>query len=445
MSEEVRSEILQQIAEQHIEFVNLQFIDILGTVKTVTIPVEQVEDALNHGIWFDGSSIEGFARVAESDMYLVPDLATYSPIPWDQGKGEATARIICHVYTPHGKPFAGDPRYVLSRMLDQAAELGYTYQVGPELEFFLFKHDKHGRIAPIPHDDAGYFDVSTDQAINVRRQMVKSLQAFGVEVEASHHEVAAGQHEIDLAYSDALRAADNTVTCRITLKAIAQLQGLYASFMPKPLAGVNGSGMHVHQNLSDILTGKNVFYDPQDAYGLSKLARQFIAGLLAHARGMIAVLAPLVNSYKRLVPGFEAPVYLSWGHTNRSALVRVPRVSLSRPFTTRVELRCPDPTCNPYLAFAVMLAAGLDGIKRQLPLGEAAEEDLFHVDPRALGLEALPGSLGEALDALKEDEVIQAALGPHVYERFLDAKSQEWNSYRCYVSDWEVERYLSIF
>jgi glutamine synthetase len=264
-------------------------------------------------------------------------------------------------------------------------------------------------------------------------------------VDASHHEVAAGQHEIDLSYSDALRAADNTVTCRLTIKAIAQKHQLFASFMPKPIANVNGNGMHVHQNLNDLATGKNLFYDSQDPYGLSKVARHFIAGLLTHAPAMIAVLAPLVNSYKRLVPGYEAPVYLSWGHTNRSALVRVPRASINRPYATRVELRCPDPSCNPYLAFAVMLAAGLDGIKRQLPLGEAAEEDLFHVDPRALGLEALPGSLGEALVALQKDEVIQAALGAHVYERFLDAKLQEWNNYRCYVSQWEINHYLAIF
>jgi glutamine synthetase len=445
MSEEARSELLRHVAEHHIDFINLQFIDILGIVKTVSIPVEELEEALEYGVWFDGSSIEGFARIAESDMYLIPDITTYKPIPWDQQEGSATARIICHVYTPHGRPFAGDPRHVLSKMLDQAAEMGYTYAVGPELEFFLFKHNAQGRIVPVPHDHASYFDVSTDQATNVRRQMVKALQAFGIEVDASHHEVAAGQHEIDLAYSDALRAADNTVTCRVTLKAIAQQHDLYATFMPKPLANVNGNGMHIHQNLNDIATGKNVFYDPHDPYGLSKVARQFIAGLLAHGRAMSAVLAPLVNSYKRLVPGYEAPVYLSWGHTNRSALVRVPRASIERPQTTRVELRCPDPTCNPYLAFAIILAAGLDGIKRQLPLGEAAEEDLFHVDPRALGLEALPTSLGEALDELKQDEVIQSALGAHVFERFLDAKMQEWNSYRCYVSQWEIDRYLSIF
>ncbi len=438
-------DLLAQVAEQQIQFVNLQFVDILGMIKTVTIPVDELERALRDGVWFDGSSIEGFARVAESDMYLVPDPATFRRIPWDTDAASVTARIICHVYTPHGKPFAGDPRYVLARVLEQAADMGYRYIVGPELEFFLFTGESLRLPRPVPHDEAGYFDVSTDHAVAMRRAMVRMLHEFGVKVDASHHEVAAGQHEIDLSYSDAMRAADNTMTCRMTIKAVAQQHGLYASFMPKPIANVNGNGMHVHQNLTDIATGANVFYDPDDAYGLSRTARQFIAGLLAHAPGMTAIVAPLVNSYKRLVPGYEAPVYLSWGHTNRSALIRVPRTTAGRGQSTRVELRCPDPSCNPYLAFAVMLAAGLDGIKRDLPLGEAAEEDLFHVDPRALGLEALPSSLGEALQALQEDDVIQAALGPHIYERFLDAKLQEWHSYSSYVSQWELERYLPIF
>lgn len=445
MNDTHTAELLAQVAKHQIHFINLQFVDILGMIKTVMIPVEEFERALQHGVWFDGSSIEGFARVAESDMYLVPDPTTFQPIPWDTDPESRTARIICHVYTPHGKPFAGDPRYVLTRMLQQAADLGYHYTVGPELEFFLFKGESLRLPRPIPHDDASYFDVSTDQAVDVRRSMVQALKAFGVSVDASHHEVAAGQHEIDLSYSDAMRAADNTMTCRMTIKAVAQQYGLYASFMPKPVAGVNGNGMHIHQNLTDLATGANVFHDPDDAYGLSKTARQFIAGLLAHAKGMTAILAPLVNSYKRLVPGYEAPVYLSWGHTNRSALIRVPRTSTGRGHATRVEMRCPDPSCNPYLALAVMLAAGLDGIKRELPLGEAAEEDLFHVDPRALGLEALPTSLGEALQALQEDDVVQAALGPHVYERFLDAKLQEWQDYSSFISQWEIERYLSIF
>ncbi|NJP07814.1 MAG: glutamine synthetase [Chloroflexaceae bacterium] len=445
MNEEIRKTVLRQVEEQQIEFINLQFTDILGMVKNVTIPVEELIDALDHGVWFDGSAIEGFARIAESDMYLVPDLATFQPIPWGNETSYRTARLICHVYTPDNRPFAGDPRYVLSKMLDQAAEMGYTYQVGPELEFFLFKQEPISGGKPEPHDGAGYFDVSTDHAIHVRHQMVKALQLSGVPVEASHHEVASGQHEIDLHYSDALRAADNVMNCRVTVKAIAQLNDLYASFMPKPIVGINGNGMHVHQNLTDLVTGRNIFYDSNDAYDLSKIARHFIAGLLTHARGMTAILAPLVNSYKRLVPGYEAPIYLSWGRTNRSALIRVPRTSEGLKQTTRVELRCPDPSCNPYLAFAVMLGAGLDGVKRQLPLAEAVEEDLFHVDPRALGLDTLPVSLGDALKALEEDEVVQEALGPHVYERFMDGKQQEWTSYRSYVSQWEVDQYLAIF
>ena len=433
------------VADQRIEFINLQFTDIVGMVKNVTIPTRQLDDCLDHGVWFDGSSIEGFARIAESDMFLVPDLDSFAPIPWDQAAGFPTARMICDVYTPDGKPFAGDPRYILKQAVDAAARRGMIYNVGPELEFFLFKTDTNGRPLPDPHDVAGYFDVSTDMATHIRRQMVRALAEFGIEVEAAHHEVAIGQHEIDFQYGPALRTADHTVTFRTTLKAIAQQQGLHATFMPKPIAGINGSGMHVHQSLSDSTTGRNLFYDANEPYGLSATARHFIAGLLAHAKGMIAILAPLVNSYKRLVPGYEAPVYLSWGRTNRSALVRVPRISPQRPHATRIELRCPDPSCNPYLAFAVMLKAGLDGIERKLPLPEAAEEDLYHVDPRARALETLPGSLGEALAELERDQVIGEALGPHVLERFVEAKTQEWDSYRLAVSQWELDRYLAVY
>ncbi|MBO9319046.1 MAG: type I glutamate--ammonia ligase [Chloroflexus sp.] len=444
MSDDPREMLLRRVEADNVAFVNLQFTDVLGIGKTVTIPVEELPDALDHGVWFDGSSIEGFARMVESDMYLVPDISTYAIIPWDQEHGLITARLICSVYTPDGKPFAGDPRNVLRRMLDQAAAIGYRFMVAPELEFFLFKTDQNGQILE-PHDKAGYFDVSTDLATHIRRQMARTLQAMGITVEAVHHEVAPGQHEIDLRYADALSSADHLITARVALKAVAQRNGLHATFMPKPLAGVNGSGMHVHQSLVDRETGKNLFADPEDPYGLSPLARHFIAGLLAHARGMCVLLAPLVNSYKRLIPGFEAPVHISWGRTNRSALVRVPRITAGRHQATRVELRCPDPACNPYLAYTAMLAAGLDGIRRKLPLRDAAEEDLFHVDPRARGLAMLPTSLGSALDALREDEVILEAIGPSVAERFLDAKQQEWESYRAYVSQWEIDRYLAIF
>jgi glutamine synthetase len=438
-------EVLDLAKEQQVEFINLQFTDIVGMVKNVTIPVDQLRDCIDHGVWFDGSSIEGFARIAESDMFLIPDLTTYALIPWDTGAGVTTARMICDVYTPDGRPFPGDPRHVLKRVLAEAEELGYEYNTGPELEFFLFRPGPDGRPAPIPHDDAGYFDVPTDMAVHVRRQMVKALHAFGIRVEASHHEVAPGQHEIDIQYGNALQTADNAVTFRVALKAIAQRNGLYATFMPKPISGINGSGMHVHQSLFSIEDRRNLFYKPSDAYGLSEIARHFIAGLLAHAKGMAAVLAPLVNSYKRLVPGYEAPVYVSWGRTNRSALVRVPRITRGRTQATRIELRCPDPACNPYLAFAVMLKAGLDGIKRSLPLIDPAEEDLYHVDPRQRNLETIPGSLGDALAALSTNDLIQSALGPHVYERFLEAKTLEWQEYQGYVTQWEVDRYLPIY
>lgn len=441
-----KEDIMAKIAEHGVQFINLQFTDIVGIIKNVTIPVAQIESALDHGVWFDGSSIEGFARIAESDMYLVLDLDTYALIPWESTGEYATVRFICDVYTPDGQPFAGDPRSALKRVLAEASEMGYIYNTGPELEFFLFKPGPNGELRPNPHDAAGYFDVSTDYATHIRRQMVSALQGFGIQVQASHHEGAIGQHEIDFEYGDALTTADNAVTFRTVLKAIAQLNGLYATFMPKPIAGINGSGMHVHQSFADSVTGKNLFHDAEGDRGLSKIALNFIAGLLEHAPGMTAILAPLVNSYKRLVPGYEAPVYISWGRTNRSALVRVPRISAGRSTqATRVELRCPDPAANPYLAFAVMLAAGLDGIKRGLMPPTAAEEDLYHVDPVARGLRTLPGSLGEALDALKQDTVIQAALGEHIFDRYVEAKQQEWHEYRLYVSQWELDRYLPIY
>jgi glutamine synthetase len=440
-----KEQVLDLIAEQNVQFLNLQFTDIVGIIKNITIPVSQINDALDHGVWFDGSSIEGFARIAESDMYLQLDLDTYAPIPWESDGDAVTARFICDVYTPNGDPFPGDPRRALKNVLAEADALGYTFNTGPELEFFLFKPGADGSVQPIPHDAAGYFDVSTDYASQIRRQMVKALQGFGIVVEASHHEVAVGQHEIDFQYGDALRTADNAVTFRTTLKAIAQRNGLYATFMPKPIAGINGSGMHVHQSLADKQTGKNMFYGADDERGLSRLAHQYIAGLLTHAPGMSAVLAPLVNSYKRLVPGYEAPVYLSWGQTNRSALVRVPRITRGRTQATRVELRCPDPSANPYLVFAVMLKAGLDGIKRELMPPAAAEEDLYHIDPRSRSLTTLPGSLGEALEELQRDELVQDALGPHIFERFIEAKQQEWNEYRLHVSQWELDRYLPIY
>lgn len=432
------------IRRNDIRFIRLQFSDIIGIAKHVTIPVGHWDIAIEHGLWFDGSSVEGFARVAESDMYLVPDLDTFAVIPWEMDL--STARVICDVYTPEGVPFEGDPRWVLKRQVLRAAELGLDYQVGPELEFFLFKRKPDGGLLPLePHDMAGYFDVSTDLAHNVRRQMVDALQAMGINVEASHHEVAIGQSEIDTRYDKALRTADNTITFRTTLKGVAQKNGLHCTFMPKPIAGISGSGMHVHQSLWNTTTGDTAMVDLENDYGLSQLALSFIAGQLLHAKAITPIVAPLVNSYKRLVPGYEAPVYISWGRTNRSALIRIPRISQGRHRSTRAELRCPDPSANPYLTFAVMLAAGLDGIEKRLTPPTPAEEDLYHVDGMRAGLDTLPGDLGSALEELKKDDVIQAALGQHVYERYVEAKSQEWNDYRLYVSQWELDRYLTLY
>ncbi len=442
-----KEQVRRRVAEEGIEFINLQFTDIVGIVKSVTIPISQLDTALDSGMWFDGSSVEGFARIAESDMYLVPDPETFAVMPWGQDSG-ATARLICDVFTPDGQPFPGDPRFVLRRAMDEAAALGLLYCTGPEPEFFLFKPDGDGSLVPRPHDQGGYFDFSTDRGVEVRKEMAQALAAFGIQVEASHHEVATGQHEIDFQYTDALRAADNVGTFKFTLKQIARQHGLHATFMPKPMAGISGSGMHVHQSLMRLDTGENVFAQPGGEYGLSDVARHFVAGQLAHARAMCAVLAPLVNSYKRLVPGYEAPVYVSWGRINRSALVRVPQVPPNRPQSTRVELRCPDPSCNPYLAFAVMLQAGLDGIKRQLEAPPMTNENLYHLDSQsreARGLSTLPGSLGEALEEFCADPLLRVALGDHIFERFLEAKSMEWRQYGMQVSAWELERYLRVY
>lgn len=437
-------DILAEVERRQIKFIDLQFTDILGTVKSVTIPVNQLADTLDHGIWFDGSSIEGFARIAESDMYLTPDISTFAVVPWLNGK-DATARFICDVFTPNDQPFIGDPRYVLKRIMAEAEQLGFLYNTGPELEFFLLLPHANGSvIPPVPQDKDGYFDIPTDLIGGLRREMTTTLEAFGIMVEAMHAEVSQGQHEIDFRYADALKTADNAVTFRFALKIIAQQNGLYATFLPKPLRGLSGNGMHVHQSLFYKATGVNAFGDPGDSYGLSKIAQHFIAGQLAHARGMCAVLAPLVNSYKRLIPGYEAPVYISWGRINRSALVRVPRAHGQE--STRLELRCPDPSCNPYLAFAVMLAAGLDGIRRELPLDPASEENLYLLETQhAAKLFTLPGTLEQALDELEADSVIRNALGPHVCERFLQAKRAEWDDYRLEVTAWELNKYLNNY
>lgn len=437
-------DLLARVKQEQIQFIDLQFTDVVGVVKNITIPAHELAAALDYGIWFDGSAIEGFARVAESDMHLRPAVSTFAVLPWLHGQ-EATARLICDVYTPDGQPFAGDPRAVLKRAVEQATDMGLSYRTGPEIEFFLLKpHSDGGLIPPVPHDKASYFDAPSDMAAGLRRQMATALETFGIQVEAMHHEAATGQHEIDFRHSDALTTADNAVSFRVALKVIAHLNGLYCTFLPKPIRGISGSGMHVHQSMVYMASGQNAFADPGDPHGLSKIAKHFIAGQLAHARGMCAVLAPLVNSYKRLVAGYEAPVYVSWARINRSALVRVPRASTIE--STRLELRCPDPSCNPYLAFAVMLAAGLDGIRRELPVPEATEENLYLLDvQRQAALDLLPTSLNQALNALEQDEVICDALGAHIRDRFVAAKRLEWQDYHLEITPWELSKYLPIY
>jgi glutamine synthetase len=452
-----RERVLATIEAEHVRFINLEFTDVVGMAKCVTIPVEQFPDSITQGKWFDGSSIEAFARVAESDMYLFPDLTTFSILP---GKvrpvasqtqavsdDDVVARVICDVYTPEGERFDGDPRATLGRALAVGRDMGFAFMVAPELEFFLVRSEDK-MPTPLPHDRGSYFDLSTDLASAVRRQMVQALQQMNIPIDASHHEVAAGQHEIDFAVGDAGTIADALMTAKYVLKAIAVEHDLYATFMPKPLYGISGSGMHTHQQLFHLATGQNAFVDEQDDYGLSAIGRYFIAGQLAHARGMCAILAPLVNSYKRLVPGYEAPVYINWGRVNREALIRVPRPGANRQLSARIELRCCDPSCNPYLALAVMLRAGLDGIQRKLPLPPAMDENLFIRDEnerlhRLARL--LPATLGEALEGLHEDTLIRETLGDSIYEGFLEAKGIEWMEYRRQVHAWELERYLPVF
>jgi glutamine synthetase len=439
-------EILKKAEEDNVKFVQLQFTDLHGMIKAVTIPFEKLSESLEKGTWFDGSSIEGFTRICESDMYLKPDPRTYAVLPWENS-GRATARFICDIYTPDGELFAGSPRTILRKVMQEAEELGYTYYVGPELEFFLFKSDGNGEnstFVPATHDFAGYFDYSPrDLANDVRKEIIYVLESMGLEVEMSHHEVAPGQHEIDFKYGDAITQADRCITFKHAVKSIAHKHGLYATFMPKPVFGENGSGMHVHQSL--FKEGKNAFFDSSDNYNLSKVAKGFVAGQMVHAKGFCAVTAPTVNSYKRLVPGYEAPVYICWAKTNRSALIRIPRYSPGRESSTRAELRCPDPSCNPYLAFAVMLKSGLEGIKKNIEPPKPIEEDVYEFDTNKLSvnhIEVLPGSLGEAIDFLKKDEVIQSALGEHTYNIYVKAKQQEWDEYRTQVTKWELDKYF---
>jgi len=438
-------ELIAKVNEDSVKFISLQFTDVTGAVKSVDIPVARLEPALEDGVWFDGSSVEGFARIQESDMLLILDPQTYAVLPWTAPELRR-ARIFCDIYRPDGSPFLGDPRGVLKRVLARIEQRGWTYNVGPEPEFFLFKRNGPQTIHPVPHDVGGYFDFSAnDEAVRVRTELMDALAGMGLEVEMGHHEVALGQHEIDFRFANALQTADNVLTLKYTVKAIAAQHGLVASFMPKPIFGINGSGMHCHQSLFDA-AGDNLFFDARDQYNLSPLAYGFIAGQLRHARALAAVVAPTVNSYKRLVPGYEAPVYVGWAQINRSALVRIPRYTKGRDKSMRAELRFPDPSSNPYLAFAVMLAAALDGIDNRLPCPEPLNNvNVYHLtaeERAAMNVAELPGSLAEALRELDDDQVLKDMLGPVALEAFQRAKWAEIEESRMKVTDWEVERYL---
>ncbi len=440
-----KDSVLKDIQDNKIELLDLQFTDILGVVKSVTIQGPHLEEVFERGLWFDGSSIYGFARIQESDMLLMPDPVTFRILPWVQ-QPPLRARIICDILTAEGEPFPGDPRGVLKRAVGRAEEMGFaSYNIGPELEFFLFrKNGEDASVESVPHDVGGYFDFSpNDEAERVRSAITTTLQQLNIKVEMNHHEVAIGQHEIDFKYSDALHSADNAVTFKYAVKAIAVQHGLFATFMPKPIFGQNGSGMHCHQSL--FTRSANAFYDARDEYRLSQTAYQFMAGLLEHSRGLSAVVAPTVNSYKRLTPGYEAPVYICWAQRNRSALIRVPRYSPGREQSTRLELRFPDPAANPYLAFAAMLEAGLDGVKRKLTPPPAVSEDVFEwskEERAARGVGVLPSTLEEAMDELAKDAVVRGALGDHIYTAYDRAKRSEWEEYRLHVSNWELKRYL---
>ena len=436
-----KEDIIRMVKEEDIEFVRLQFTDIFGQLKNVAITASQIEKAVNNQIMFDGSSIEGFVRIDESDQYLYPDLDSFVVFPWRPQHGKV-ARLICDVYNPDGTPFVGDPRGVLKRVLDKARKMGYdTFNVGPEAEFFLFQTDDEGKPTTKTNDEAGYFDLGPlDHGEGTRREICLALEQMGYEIEASHHEVAEGQHEIDFKYAPALECADKIMTFKLAVKTLAQKNGLHATFMPKPIFGINGSGMHT--NMSLFRNGKNAFYDPNGEKGLSREAYSFIAGLLAHVKGFAAITNPLVNSYKRLVPGYEAPCYLAWSASNRSALIRIPA---SRGESTRVELRSPDPCCNPYLELAVCLAAGLDGIEKGLVPPAEITENIFAMDQAARdarGIDSLPGSLEEAVKAMQEDSLILDALGAHVAENYIEGKRKEWDEYRTRVSSWEREKYI---
>jgi len=439
-----RDRIIEMVKEQNVRYIRLQFTDLLGTIKNVEIPVSQLEKALDNKMMFDGSSIEGFVRIEESDMYLYPDLDTFVIFPWTAEKGKV-ARFICDIYHPDGTPFEGDPRNNLKRILKEMEALGFTgFNVGPEPEFFLFKLDEKGDPTLELNDNGGYFDLApTDLGENCRRDIVLELEEMGFEIEASHHEVAPGQHEIDFKYQNALRACDDIQTFKLVVKTIARQHGLHATFMAKPLFGVNGSGMHC--NLSLFKGSENAFYDPNGALEMSDTARSFLAGILKHVQSFTAITNPTVNSYKRLVPGYEAPCYVAWSARNRSPLIRIPA---SRGLGTRVEVRSVDPSANPYLAMAVLLAAGLDGVKNNLEAPAPVDQNIYAMNKeqrKELGIEDLPATLAQALEHLQSNEVIKAALGSHILQHFVEAKEIEWDMFRTHVHPWERELYMKQF
>ncbi len=440
MSKYTKQDVMRLVEEEDIEFIRLQFTDMFGTLKNVAITASQLEKALDNKCMFDGSSIEGFVRIDESDMYLYPDLNTFEIFPWRPQHGKV-ARMICDVYRPNGTPFEGDPRYILKKVLEKAADMGYSFDVGPECEFFLFHTDDDGRPTTITHEKAGYFDISPlDLGENARRDIILNLEAMGFEIEASHHEVAPAQHEIDFKYTNALKAADNMMTFKLVVKTIAKRHGLFASFMPKPVYGVCGSGLHINMSLSK--DGKNIFNDHSAPNGVSKEAYQFIAGIMEHMKGMTLISNPIVNSYKRLLPGFEAPVYITWSEGNRSPLIRIPS---TRGTNMRIELRSPDPAANPYLLLATCLAAGLDGIKRELEIPPSVEGNVFEMSKKELeaqGIESIPSNLSKACHYFEDDEFMKKVLGEHVHAKYLDAKRKEWNRFREQVTAWEIEEYL---
>ena len=441
MSRYTKDDIFRMVEEEDVEFIRLQFTDIFGTLKNIAITSSQLEKALDNKCMFDGSSVEGFVRIEESDMYLYPDYDTFEIFPWRPQQGKV-ARLICDVHTPDGKPFEGDPRWILKKTIKEANEMGYRFDVGPESEFFLFHTDDNGLPTTLSHEKAGYFDLGpNDLGENIRRDMVLTLEDMGFEIEASHHEVAPAQHEIDFKYDEALKTADNIQTFKMTVKTIAKRHGLYATFMPKPKFGISGSGMHINMSLATE-EGKNIFADENGKIGLSDDAYHFIAGIMKHARGMSAITNPLVNSYKRLVPGYEAPVYIAWSAKNRSPLIRIPA---SRGNGTRVELRNPDPTANPYLVLALCLAAGLDGIKNKIEVPESVDCNIYEMTPgerRAAGIENMPADLKEAVDCLVADEFLCSVLGEHITTKYVEAKMKEWENYTTRVSQWEIDEYL---